>query len=176
MKKNWMTLALAILGGLALAAPAAAADPKSPGINRVDLKNALKKAVDLQIVDFGKQFPRLTLANPCTTEFNVAVKEAAAEHAACLDINNPPAGSPLAVFNALSNVALAQKCANQTLDACVAQVVHDQKLFCARERAINVAKAKSVLRRCCGPLSQRKAELQRELAAIEADVQSCLGH
>ena len=175
MKKNLMTLTLAALVGVALAR-SATAQPKPPTFNPVDVKAALKKAVDLQLIDFGKQFPNLSHANPCTTEFNNAVKAAKAEHTACLDINNPPAGSPLAKFNALSNVALAQKCANQTLDACVAGVVHDQAKFCAIEQAKDVSKAKSVLARCCAPLSQRKAELQKELAAIEADVQSCLGH
>ena len=175
MKKNLMALALAAVVGVALAR-SATAQPKPPAFNPADVKSALKKAVDLQLIDFGKQFPHLTHSNPCTTEFNAAVKAATAENTACLDSTNPPAGSPLAAFNALSNVALAQKCAGQTLDACVAAVVHEQAKFCAKERAINVAKAKSVLQRCCAPLSQRKAELQRELAAIEADVQSCLGH
>lgn len=175
MRKTCMTLALAALAGLALARPAAA-QPKPKTFNPVDVKAALKRAVDLQVIDFGKQFPNLTIANPCTTEFNNAVKAAKAERTACLDINNPPAGSPLAVFNALSNVALAQKCGNQTLDACVAGVIQDQTKFCAKEAAKDLAKAKIVLRRCCAPLSQRKTELQKELAAIEGDLQSCLGH
>ncbi len=175
MRKTCTTLTLATLAGLALARPAAA-QPKSQTFNPVDVKSALKKAVDLQVIDFGRQFPHLTLASPCTTEFNSAVAAAKAEHTACLDVNNPPAGSPLAAFNALSNVALAQKCAGQTLDACVAGVVKDQAKFCALQAAKELAKAKTVLQKCCAPLAARKAELQRELAAIDADVQSCLGH
>lgn len=175
MRKTCTTLALAALAGLALARPAVA-QPKPPTFNPADVKAALKKAVDLQVIDFGRQFPHLTLPNPCTTEFNEAVNAAKAEHTACLDTNNPPAGSPLAVFNALSNVALAQKCAGLTLDACVAGVVKDQAKFCALQAAKELSAAKTVLAKCCTPLSQRKAELQKELAAIEADVQSCLGH
>ena len=175
MRKNCMTIALVALAGVALARPAVA-QPKPATFNPIDVKAALKKAVDAQLIDFGKQFPHLKLANPCTTDFNTAVQDATAEHTACLDVNNPPAGSPLAVFNALSNVALAQKCAGQTLDACVAGVVQDQTKFCNRERAINVAKAKSVLQRCCAPLSQHKADLQKELADVTAALQSCLGH
>jgi len=175
MKKTCTTLALAALAGLVLARPAAA-QPKPQTFNPVDVKAALKKAVDTQLIDFGKQFPHLTLVNPCTTEFNDAVKAAKAEHTACLDTNNPPAGSPLATFNALSNAALGQKCAGQTLDQCVAGVVKDQAKFCLKEQAKDVAKAKTVLSKCCGPLSQKKAELQKELAAVEADLKSCLGH
>ncbi|MFI5121172.1 MAG: hypothetical protein ACHQM4_12195, partial [Thermoanaerobaculia bacterium] len=113
--------------------------------------------------------------NPCTTDFNNAVAAAKAEHSACLDSNNPPAGSPLAVFNALSNTALAQKCAGQTLDACVAAVVKDQAKFCAIQEAKEFSKAKTTLQRCCAPLNQQKADLEKQLAAVNADLQSCLG-
>ena len=175
MRKNCMTLALVALAGVALARPAVA-QPKPATFNPIDVKASLKKAVDAQLIDFGRQFPHLTLANPCTTEFNEAVNAAKAEHTACLDVNNPPAGSPLAVFNALSNVALAQKCSGQTLDACVAGVVKDQAKFCAIQAAKELSKAKTVLARCCAPLSQRKADLQKELADVTAALQSCLGH
>ncbi len=175
MKKSCTTLALAALVGLALARPAAA-QPKPRTFNPIDVKAALKKAVDAQLIDFGKQFPHLKLANPCTTEFNNAVAAAKAEQTGCLDSNNPPAGSPLAAFNALSNAQLAQKCGNQTLDACVDAVVKEQAKFCAKERAKEVAKAKSVLSRCCAPLAKQKADLEKQLADITADLQGCLGH
>lgn len=172
MTRSRPSLALAALACAGLSLPAAA-QPK-PAFSQIDVKAAVKKAVDASLVSFKSQFPVLKLVNPCTAEFNAAVAAAHSGLSACLDANNPPAGSPLADFNALSNVALATKCANKTLDACVAEVVAQQSLFCNKQAAINVAKAKSVLQRCCAPLSQQKVALEKQLADITADLQSCL--
>ena len=134
----------------------------------------MKKAVDVKVAALKAQFPTLKLVNPCTAEYNSAVAAAQAESTSCLDANNPPAGSPLAAFNALTNAQLGAKCGTQTLDACVADVVLQQSIFCARERAVSIAKAKSVLQRCCAPLSQHKADLEKQLADVNADINACL--
>lgn len=166
------SLALAALTFLALGAHAA--DPKG-GLNPVDFKNALKRAIDAEKLKFHNQFPDLRLQNPCIVDYNAAVRAAEAEHAACLDADSPPAGSPLADFNNLSNAQLAAKCGSKTLDQCVADVIAQQTKFCAKERAIDLAKAKSKLRTCCQPLNQQKADLQKQLDAVNEALKSCLG-
>ncbi|MFI5120709.1 MAG: hypothetical protein ACHQM4_09860, partial [Thermoanaerobaculia bacterium] len=86
MVPNRISLALAAVACLGLSLTAVA-QPKPQTFSQVDVKAAVKKAVDAQLIDFGRQFPHLTLQNPCTTDFNNAVAAAKAEHSACLDSN-----------------------------------------------------------------------------------------
>jgi hypothetical protein len=172
MKPTARTLFLAGLSALVLGAPAHAAPPT---INPADAKAALRKANDAALADFRRQFPELKFEDPCAKEYNDAIKAAEAEHTACLDISNPPAGSPYADFNANSAKTLTD-CGNAglSLDACMDKLAKAQARFCA----INVAKAKSRAQtaqaRCCENFTAKKKQLEADLKAINDRLALCL--
>lgn len=166
----------ALLTALAavLALPAAAAQPTV--INPADAKIAIRKAGGNALADFHKQFPELKFEDPCAREYNEAVKAAEAEAKACLDPDNPPAGSPLAKFNALTNTQLATFCGDKTLQACADDVVKDQQRFCAVNAAKAKSRAKTAQQKCCSGFAARKKELEAELKAINDRLAICLGN
>ncbi len=121
-------------------------------------------------------FPELKFEDPCAREYNDAVKAAQAEAKACLDSDSPPAGSPLANFNALSNAQLAAFCGSQTLEACVAGVVKQQQKFCAINAAKAKSRAKTAQQKCCSSFAAQKKDLEAELKAINDRLAICLGN
>lgn len=173
MKIPARTLLLAVLATLALGVPASAAPPT---ISPIDVKAALKKASDAALVDFHRQFPLLTFEDPCAREYNDAVKAAETEAKDCLDAANPPAGSPLANFNALSNAQLASFCGAKTLDACVADVVKAQQRFCAINAAKAKARARTAQQKCCSGFAAKKKQLEADLKNINDRLAICLGN
>lgn len=119
----------------------------------------------------------------CQSEFDQAVQAAQQANAACLNVDSPPPGSPLANFNSLSNIGVQQFCGSLTGDQCAAKILRDQKLFCARESAKDVAKAKIIRSRCEAELQQcndakaaltnarsQIAQLERQLIALKASL------
>lgn len=173
MKTSLRNLLLAGLSTL-LGAAALAAPPKT--INPADAKAALRRATDAAIVDLRRDLPELKFEDPCAREYNEAVKAAEAEAKACLDPDSPPAGSPVAKFNALTNAQLAAFCGDKTLDACVASVLLDQKKFCAINAAKAKSRAKTALSKCCQGFRDRKKQLEAELKSIEDRLAICLGN
>jgi len=172
--RSLLLAGLAGLGALLLGLPAPAAPPKS--INPADAKAAVRKASDAALIDLRRDLPELKFEDPCAREYNDAVKAAEAEGRACLDADNPPAGSPLAKFNALNNAQLGAFCGDKTLEACVAGVLQDQKKFCAINAAKAKARAKSALSKCCQGFRDRKKQLEAELKSIEERLAICLGN
>jgi len=167
MRKPLLRLTTLFAAGILFATGTHAADIKDGTSNTINVTEARKTVKRLLPVEIGKvndQIPDLKLQHPCVRAYNDAVKAARAEAAACLNADNPPGGSPLADFNALSNAQLAQKCAGKTLDECVASVLKAQAIFCAKEKAKDLAKAKAALRNCCGPLTEEKKEIEKALA------------
>ena len=174
MKPSPRHLLLAGLSAFLLGLPAAAAPPTT--INPADAKAAVRKASDAALVDFRRDLPELRFEDPCAREYNEAVKAAEAEARACLNPDTPPAGSPVAKFNALTNAQLAAFCGDKTLEACVANVLLEQKRFCAINAAKAKAHAKSVLSKCCQGFRDRKAQIEAELKAINERLAICLGN
>ncbi len=174
MKPNARNFLLAALSALVFRVAAPAAPPTT--INPVDARAALRKASDAAVVDLLRGLPELKFEDPCAREYNDAVKAAQAEAKACLDSENPPAGSPLANFNALTNAQLAAFCGNKTLDACVADVVKQQQKFCAINAAKAKSRAKTAQQKCCSSFAARKKELEAELKAINDRLAICLGN
>jgi hypothetical protein len=174
MKLTTLTPLLAGLSALVLGALASAAPPTT--INPVDAKAAIRKASDAALADLTRGFPELRFEDPCAREYNDAVKEAGIEARACLDPDHPPAGSPLAAFNALTNAQLASFCGDKTLDACVASVVKEQQKFCAINAAKAKSRAKTAQQKCCSAFAARKKELEAELKAINDRLAICLGN
>ena len=156
-------LAVAILFAIGTEA-ADIKDGTSNTINVTEARKAVKRLLPVEIGKVRDQIPDLKLQHPCARAYTDAVKAARSEAAACLNGDTPPAGSPLAEFNALTNAQLASKCAGKTLDECVAAVLRSQAIFCAKEKAKDLAKAKAALRNCCGPLSEEKKEIEKALA------------
>ena len=175
MKPSPRTPLLAALSALVLGALASAAPPTT--INPADAKASLKKANDATLADLRRQFPELRFEDPCAREYNEAIQAAAAERTACLDISNPPAGSPYADFNANSAKTLTD-CGNAglSLDACMDKLAKAQAKFCA----INAAKAKSraqtALAKCCQGFREQKTQLEAQLKAINERLAICLGN
>lgn len=174
MKLTPRTSFLAALSAVVLSALASAAPPTA--INPVDAKAALRKASAAALVDFHRDLPDLKFEDPCAREYNEAVKAAEAEAKACLDPDSPPAGSPVAKFNALNNTQLAAFCGDKTLDACVANVLLDQKKFCAINAAKAKSRAKTALSKCCQGFRDRKAQIEAELKSINERLAICLGN
>lgn len=174
MKPSTRNLLLAGLSAFVVAAAAPAAPPTT--INPVDARAALRKASDAAVVDALRGFPELKFEDPCAREYNDAVKAAQAEAKACLDPDHPPAGSPLANFNALSNAQLAAFCGSQTLDACVAGVVKQQQKFCAINAAKAKSRAKTAQQKCCSGFAAQKKDLEAQLKAINDRLAICLGN
>jgi hypothetical protein len=174
MKSVTRNLFLAGLSALVLGAPAWAAPPT---INPADAKAALRKANDAVLADFRRQFPELKFEDPCAREYNEAIKAAEAEHTACLDISNPPAGSPYADFNANAAKTLTD-CGNAglSLDACMDKLAKAQAKFCAINAAKAKARAKTAQQKCCSGFAARKKELEAELKAINDRLAICLGN
>lgn len=174
MKSSTRNLILAGFSTLVLGALASAAPPTT--INPADAKAAVRKASDAALIELRRDLPELKFEDPCAREYNEAVKAAEAEAKACLNPDSPPAGSPLAKFNALTNAQLAAFCGDKTLDACVANVLLDQKKFCAINAAKAKARAKSALSKCCQGFRERKKQLEAELKSIEDRLAICLGN
>lgn len=174
MKSSARNVILAGFSTLVLGTLASAAPPTT--INPADAKAAVRKASDAAIADLRRDLPELKFEDPCAREYNEAVKAAEAEAKACLNPDSPPAGSPLAKFNALTNAQLGSFCGDKTLDACVAGVLLDQKKFCAINAAKAKARAKSALSKCCQGFRDRKKQLEAELKSIEDRLAICLGN
>ena len=174
MKPAARNFLLAGLSALALGTAAPAAPPTA--INPVDARAALRKASDAAIVDALRGLPELKFEDPCAREYNDAVKAAQAEAKACLDPDHPPAGSPLADFNALTNAQLGSFCGTKSLEACVADVVKQQQKFCAINAAKAKSRAKTAQQKCCSGFAARKKELEAELKSINDRLAICLGN
>jgi len=167
MRRPLLRLTTLFAAAILFATGTNAADIKDGTSNTItvgEAKAATKRLIGIEVGRVQAELPDLKLEHPCAREYTAALKAARAEAAACLNADNPPAGSPLADFNALSNAQLAQKCAGKTLDECVASVLKAQAIFCAKEKAKDLAKAKSALRTCCGPLTEEKKEIEKALA------------
>jgi len=173
-------LGLAMLS-IALAVPTtgSAQAPSKTQIQTI-IKSKVSSALDEALRDL--RGVRVGLPT-CQSEFDQAVQAAEQEGAACLNVDSPPAGSPLANFNNLSNIGVQQFCANLTGDQCAAKVLQEQKLFCAKERARDIAKAKSIKARCQAEVQQcndakaavtnarsQIAQLERQLAVLRASL------
>jgi hypothetical protein len=169
------SLFLAALGCLGLTAPVFA-QPKAP-FNPADVKADLRRAIDVEIGNLKLQFPDLKFQDPCITEYNAAVAAASAEAHACLNADNPPAGSPIAVFNAGSSFDQQKTCDKYTQGGltCSAGLLKDQQKFCA----VNAAKAKSRAQTarvaCCSGLAAQKKKLEDQLKSVSSLLESCLG-
>ena len=174
MNPSARNLLLSGLSALLVCVAASAAPPTT--INPADAKAALRKASDAAVVDALRGLPELKFEDPCAREYNDAVKAAQAEAKACLDPDHPPAGSPLANFNALTNAQLGPFCGSKTLDACVADVVKQQQKFCAINAAKAKSRAKTAQQKCCSNFAARKKELEAELKSINDRLAICLGN
>lgn len=122
--------------------------------------------------------------------FQNAKDKANAAYLACMDTDNPPAGSPLASFNAMSNVQLGQYCGAMTLEQCVDKALTQQETFCqatvkpleelaarkksecgeALKECLQAKKELVSLERVAKLLAAKKAQLESELAKVNADL------
>jgi hypothetical protein len=175
MLRSARAIVLAAAGAALLALPAAA-QPKPLTLNPTDARNLLRKGSADALAEIKRQFPELTLEDPCAREYNEAVKAAQDEAKTCLDADNPPAGSPAAAFNALNNTQLATFCAGKTLDACVADVLKEQRKFCALNAAKAKSRAATAQQKCCASFTEKKKQLEAELKAINDRLALCLAH
>lgn len=162
MSRKHTSWILAACIGLVFA-PSALGGPKPAGINPVDFKNELRKALAKEKIDFRREFPDLKIQHPCTRKYNDAVKAAEAELAACLNIETAPAGSPLGDYNALNNAQALAFCGSTPADECLAELIHKQKIFCAKEKAKDKIKARQALRDCCSELAEEKKKIENAL-------------
>lgn len=174
MNPSARNLFLSGLSALLVCAAAPAAPPTT--INPADARAAVRKASDAALADLRKEFPELKFEDPCAREYNDAVKAAEAEAKACLSPDSPPAGSPLANFNALTNAQLGSFCGTKSLEACVADVVKQQQRFCAINAAKAKSRAKTAQQKCCSGFAARKKELEAELKSINDRLAICLGN
>ena len=72
--------------------------------------------------------PDASLAS-CTNYISF-LNKANQDFKACMNPDTPTAGSPVAKFNAYTNMQLAQYCGNKTMQQCVDQVNQEQNTFC----------------------------------------------
>jgi hypothetical protein len=170
----------AVSAFLAFALAASAYGP-AQGISKTQVKDLIKSKVPPAIAEAlsGLRGPRVGSA-ACQAELDAAVSAAEREASACLNPDNPPPGSPLANFNQMSNIQVQQFCANLTGSECAEKVLKDQKIFCGKERARDIAKAKAKKAQCEAELRQcndaradfqnaknRITQLERELAELK---------
>jgi hypothetical protein len=171
---------VAVLGFFALALGASAYSP-AQGITKSQVKDLIKNKVPPAIAEAlaGLKGARVGSA-ACQAELDAAVVAAEREAAGCLNPDNPPAGSPLANFNQLTNLQVQQFCGNLTGSECAEKILDDQKKFCAKERARDIAKAKSKKAQCEAEIRQcndaratlqnaknRITQLEKELADLK---------
>jgi hypothetical protein len=146
------------------------------------VKSAIRAQISTAVLDSLKDVTNRRIPVTCVSAFNAKVAEARAEVQSCLDIDNPPAGSPFAAFNAKSAAGQQVFCDDavktQPGKTCGDILVADQSKFCA----INAAKAKSAAKliesQCLACESKRTQieQLKAQLSALEKDVATtCVG-
>jgi len=152
--------------------------------NKTQIQTIIKSKVPSALDEALRDLRGVRVGLPtCQSEFDQAVRAAEQESAACLNVDNPPPGSPLANFNGLSNIGVQQFCGSLTGDQCAEKILRDQKLFCAKERAKDIAKAKIIRSRCQAEVEQcndakaaltnartQIAQLERQLIALRASL------
>jgi hypothetical protein len=174
---------LAALGFFALAL-AASAYSLPQGITKTQVKALIKNKVPPAIAEALTGLKGVRVGSgACQAELDQAVAAAEREAAACLNPDNPPAGSPLANFNQMTNLQVTQFCGNLTGDECAEKILNDQKKFCAKERAKEIAKANNKKAACEAEIRQcndaranlqnaknRIVQLEKELANLKGEL------
>lgn len=93
---------------------------------------------------------------------------------ACTNPDTPPPGSPVARFNAYSNMQLGQYCGNLTMQQCVDRVNGEQQQYChqavmpIRQQAERAKKECSEARVECTHAKQKLAVLEQKIPALDA--------
>jgi hypothetical protein len=146
------------------------------------VKTAIRAQLSAAVTEALKDISNRRIPNVCVSAFNAKVNEAKTEVQACLNIDNPPAGSPFAAFNGKTASGQQVFCDDAVRTGggktCGEILVADQSRFCA----INAAKAKSAAKtieaECLSCENKRTQidQLKAQIAALEKDVATtCTG-
>lgn len=102
------------------------------------------------------------------------INKANADFRNCTNPDTPPPGSPIARFNAYSNMQLGQFCGNMTMQQCVDKVNADQQQYChqlvmpVRQQAERAKKECAEARAECNQSKQRLAGLEQKMPGLDA--------
>lgn len=174
MKKTLSFFAAALL----LASTGAFAAGKT---TKADVKAQIKAKSAAAVTNSLAGLRGLTIGSECKAKFDAAVKAAEAEKTACMNVDNPPAGSPIAEFNAFSQLQHDQFCGDLSNGDCADKVIKNQALFCAKDAAREEAKAKAIQKNCdaavkaCKDATKAVATNTAAIAKIEADLAAAKG-
>lgn len=166
MKKT--KLVSVIAGMLVLAPLAALAAP--PAVDPGAAKNFLRQRYaaqskivfqhDASLASCGAYVQLITKAN---NDFRT-----------CTNPDTPPPGSPVARFNAYTNMQLGQYCGNLTMQQCVDRVNAEQQQYChqvvmpIRQQAEKAKKECSEARAECTQAKQKLAAFEQKMPALDA--------
>ncbi len=168
------TLVAAVIG---VSGAVLAQAPKT--LNVTALKSQVKSKVPSALEEAIRDLKAIKVAPPCQAEFDAAVREAQAEAQACLNIDNPPPGSPFDTFNKKNAAGQQVFCddAERTHPGktCGDVLIADQQRFCAINAAKAKARAKSIEARClaCEQKKKELADLKARIATLEREVAAC---
>ncbi len=148
-------------GDVAVAGPPAVAPEKR--FDRTAIQRQLKQMVQTRRVRLAR--PTVTISTEqrvkiCQEQLNGLASALAECLAANSDPVSPPPGSPLDVFNKLTNAQLAQKCPG-SLQQCLDQVLDEQVAWCNANVCKSKADAVAAKRSVC---DQLQALLAQELS------------
>lgn len=93
---------------------------------------------------------------------------------ACTNPDTPPPGSPVARFNAYTNMQLGQYCGNLTMQQCVDRVNGEQQQYChqavmpIRQQAEKAKKECSEARVECTQAKHKLTALEQKMPALDA--------
>lgn len=102
------------------------------------------------------------------------INKANADFRNCTNPDTPPPGSPIARFNAYSNMQLGQFCGNLTMQQCVDKVNADQQQYChqvvmpVRQQAEAAKRECSQARAECNQAKQKLAGLEQKMPGLDA--------
>lgn len=161
MKKTLTLIAAALLATTS----AFAADPITPA----QAKALVKTKISAKVAERLRGITGVAIDKECQVDFAKAVAKAEASERRCNNADNPPAGSPVAKFNALNNVQLASFCGNKTLEACVDGVIAEQAAFCDAQSKPDIDAA-TALRDKCVKFVKACDDSKKELAKANADI------
>lgn len=179
--KHSKLAALLAAGSLFLALPLAAQAAPAPAM---DISAAKSKLQQLQ-KQAGPRIKRDASLAACKKSEDIE-DQLNKQHAVCMSPNSAPAGSPIAVFNGMSNMALGSYCGQLTFDKCIEKVNSEQTVYCDRAALPLKAAAEAAKKECATAkaecdkatqlhsqklaqhkeLEQKAAKLQQELSAI----------
>ncbi|MEX2271688.1 MAG: hypothetical protein WD690_09470 [Vicinamibacterales bacterium] len=155
----------ALLGILAVSAHVLAQAPTKAAVDA-----QIKSKIASRIIDELSDIRKVKLGTgACQAEYDKAVAAATAGFQVCMNLDNPPAGSPMDKYNKHTRFQHDQYCGDLTPGQCADKVLAEQHRFCA----IASAKAKSLAKRIeagCEAKTKICQNARKTVTDIEANI------